>query len=97
MKDYNYRQIKKMYLQICEFKNKNIDIKSLVGDLLFLRDALLEVSPDWERSFTSNVADLESAYIYMYEKNIYEPDSLTQKIIDKSLSNLTKLIDSYQK
>ncbi|WP_163834676.1 hypothetical protein [Spartinivicinus ruber] len=93
MSDYNLRQLEKMHLQISAYKDGKIDLRSLIEDLMFLRDALEEVEQKWEHDFTDRIIDLESAYSYALEKNAGNLDSLTQKIVEDALPKLQFLIE----
>ena len=93
MDERDLRQLKKMRQQINSYRDGYIGLQPLVGDLIFLRDALSEVEQDWECEFTERIVDLESANAYALEKNAGKLDSVTQKVIDDALPKLLNLIE----
>ena len=78
--------------QIEAFNRSEIGLKSLVGDLIFLRDSLSDVDRDWEFEFTQRVADLDSAYSYALEKNNGQLESISQKLVDDTIPRILGLI-----
>lgn len=92
MDDRDLRQLAKMRQQIDSYQSGDIGLKSLIGDLIFLRDALSEVEQEWEYEFTDRIADLESAYAYALEKNAGKLESISQKIVDAALPRLLSLV-----
>lgn len=93
MTDSNLKHLARMREQIEAFKRTEIGLKSLVGDLLFLRDSLSDVDKDWEFEFTQRVADLDSAYSYALEKNNGKLESISQKLVDESIPRILGLIE----
>lgn len=92
MDERDLRQLTKMREQISSYQRGAIGLQSLIGDLLFLRDALSEVKQEWEYEFTDRVVDLESAYSYALEKNAGKLEPISQKIVDEALPKLLSLI-----
>ncbi len=92
MDEHDLRQLTKMLQQINSYRGGGIGLNVLIADLMFLRDALNSVNPEWERKFTDCIVDLESAYSYALEKNSGTLDELTQKIVDDTIPSLLNLI-----
>jgi hypothetical protein len=96
MNDYDLRQLTRMRQQIDSYRDGSIGLSILIGDLIFLRDALSEVEKEWEKEFTDRIVDLESAYSYVLEKNAGKLDLITQKIVDDTIPKLLSLIEKKQ-
>jgi len=94
MNDHDLRQLTKMYQQVNSYRDGNIGLSVLLGDLIFLRDVLSETSSEWECEFNHNVIDLESAYSYALEKNSGKLDLVTTPIVDGAISKLLELLHS---
>ena len=92
MNEFDSRQLKKMREQILSYQKGDIGLQSLIGDLLFLRDALSKVEQEWEYEFTDRIVDLETAYCYALEKNAGKLESISQKIVDQTLPKFLSLI-----
>ena len=92
MSEKDLRQFGKMQQQINAYKKSKITLKVLIGDLIFLRDALEVAEKEWEYKFTDSVVDLESVYTYLLEKNLNYPDELTVEIVSRALKKLENLI-----
>lgn len=93
MNDHDLRQLVKMRQQIDSYRGGGIGLKALIGDLMFLRDALSEVEEEWEHEFTECIVDLESAYTYALEKNAGDLDPVFQKIVGEAISKLLTLVE----
>lgn len=92
MNDHDLRQLTKMHQQIDSYRSGSINLNVLIADLIFLRDALTSVKPEWERKFTDCIVNFESAYSYALEKNSGKLDEMTQKIVDDTIPTLLNLI-----
>ncbi len=92
MDNRDLRQLVKMQQQIDSYQCGDIDLKSLIGDLIFLRDAISEIEKEWEHEFNDKVLDLESAYAYALEKNAGQLESISQRVVDKALPKLISLV-----
>jgi len=95
MNESDSRHISKMRQQIESFENREIGLKALIGDLLFLRDALSDVDSDWEYQFTQRVADLESAYSYALEKNSDQSEEVSHKVVSEAIPRIFSLIEKH--
>lgn len=96
MDSRDLRQLENMRQQITFYRNSSIQLSVLIGDLVFLRDALSRIPEDLEREFNDHVLDLESAYSYALEKNDGNLDSMTKKVVDAALPKLLDIIDRLQ-
>ena len=92
MSSHDTRQFEKMSSQISSYIEGQIGLRSLIDDLLFLRDALDEIDVDWETEFNGHILDLESAYVFALEKNDGNLDSITLPIVEKAIEKLNQLI-----
>lgn len=92
MKDYDIRQFSRMKKQVESYERGAISLQSLIGDLIFLRDALSEVKEEWEYEFTARISDLESVNAYALENSCNGLEAVSQKIVDDTLPKIRSLI-----
>ncbi|GEM_PF-2891173 len=50
--------------RIYTFREGNLELPILIGELMFLRDKIEEMDLDWEEKFTSEIATLSSLSTY---------------------------------
>ncbi|MBP1149977.1 MULTISPECIES: hypothetical protein [Methylocaldum] len=93
MNEHDIRQLALMHKQIDSYTKGTIGLSALIGDLIFLRDALSKVESDWEHQFTSCISDLESAWSYALEKNNGVLDSISEKVVNEALFKLRQLLE----
>ena len=80
--------------QISYFEEGKLELYDLIGNLIFLRDALINLSPEWERNFTEKILDLESISSYiLLVHNIKEYSDDDKKIVKQALEEIKKIVE----
>lgn len=88
------RQLSKMNQQINLYCSGKIGLGEFIGDLIFLREVILEEDFSWEieTQFNAHLLNLESVYSYVLEKNDGKLDSMIQPTVEREILELRKLL-----
>lgn len=77
--------------QIKYYRNGDLSLHALVGDLEFLHDSMVDQNESFKRTMFEKIGDLEQVNAVMLDRGT-ELDETGQAIVDKALDDLVALV-----
>lgn len=96
IEDYDLRQLVRMEGQIKSYEEGKLYLCELIGDLMFLSNALQVEDDSWCGYYDSMISDLESVNSYIITHNV-APSEDELKIVNSAIQNLKKIIKTHPK
>lgn len=85
--------LEQMLQQIEFYRNGDLSLAALVGDLEFLNDSITSQSESWKQPLFEKIGDLEQVNAVMLDRDTEELDETGRMIVDKALSELVLLVN----
>lgn len=84
--------LQQMLQQIEFYRNGDLSLGALIGDLEFVADSIADRNESWKRSVHEKIGDLEQVNVVMLDRGIGELDETGRMIVDTALRELVLLI-----